>query len=180
MIRNCLFLAAALITTVASSMELGSLSAAQHISLLRSFLTVTDFRVTKEGKVTYPHYQDKTQVFIQDRHDATLILWQAKDDTTIMNKGGSLTLELYSRLDRSQPLEPQLSDTEKLSLHQFLFHRFFARKDIDRDDDIAITPQGARIITTAQQKHARSSKKSLGRFSYGTIRIIWHKNPCYS
>lgn len=137
-----------------------AISPTQHISLLRSFLHAADFKVTKDGKITYPHYQDNTHLFVQDKQDAVALLWDAKDDAAITESAIKLPLKLYDTLDRTQPLESQLSDADKLTLQTFLFHSFFAHKDIDKNDDIEITPRGIQMIQTAQQKRSKAEFKA--------------------
>lgn len=160
------FLFVLLVTAFVTAMDNpGPITPAQEISLLQSFLSPANFEVTKDATVTYPHYKDNTQIFIHDRHDATFLLWQAKNDPAVLNSGWRLILELYNRLDRSQPLEPQLTDAHKLVLHRFLFHTFFTREDCDKHDDITIVPNGRWMITTAQEKNAFArTKKALEDF----------------
>ena len=60
--------ATVLVTAFMTAMDNpGPITPAQEISLLQSFLSPANFEVTKDATVTYPHYKDNTQIFIQNR-----------------------------------------------------------------------------------------------------------------
>lgn len=147
----------------------GAVTPAQHISLLQSFLLATDFKVTHDNKVTYPHYKYHNILFSHARQDATALLWEAHGNG-IRNKehdqqGLNIVMELYDQLDRTQPLEPQITLDNKLLLQKYMFGSFFTHTDTDKNDDIVITSKGVKTLVTAQQKHAMAEfRKSLEDF----------------
>lgn len=167
--KNSLLLASVWVTTLASSMEPGAITPGQHISLLQSFLLATDFKVTQGNKVTYPHYKYHNVLFSHERQEATALLWEAHG-SGINNKENDqqclkIVMELYDHLDRTQPLEPQITLDNKLLLQKYIFCSFFSHKDIDKNDDIVITSKGVKTLVTAQQKHAVAEfRKSLEDF----------------
>lgn len=165
------FLFASLLVTVSvTAMDNpGAVTAAQHISLLQSFLLATDFKVTQDNKVTYPHYKYHNVLFSHVRQDATALLWEAHgngiNNKENDQKGLKIVMELYDQLDRTQPIEPQITLDNKLLLQKFIFGSFFAHKDTDKNDDIVITSKGIKTVVTAQQKHAVAEyRKSLEDF----------------
>jgi hypothetical protein len=168
--KNSLLFASLLVTAFMTAMDNpGAVNPAQHISLLQSFLLATDFKVTQDNKVTYPHYKYHNVLFSHARQDATALLWEAHG-SGINNKENDqqclkIVMELYDQLDRTQPLEPQITLDNKLLLQKFIFGSFFAHKDTDKNDDIVITSKGVKTLVTAQQKHAMAEyRKSLEDF----------------
>lgn len=168
--KNSLLFALVLVTPFVRAMDNpGAVTPAQHISLLQSFLLATDFKVTHDNKVTYPHYKYHNILFSHARQDATSLLWEAHG-SGIHNKEDAqkcleIVMELYDYLDRTQPLEPQITLDYKLLLQKYMFSSFFAHTDIDKNDDIVITSKGVKTLVTAQQKHAMAEfRKSLEGF----------------
>ena len=144
----------------------------QQISLLQSFLLATDFKVTQHNMVTYPHYTNTAQLFSQPRPDAILLLWQAHgngiEDKEQDLKSTRLCMQLYENLDRDEPLLPQITQDNRLLLQTYLFRRFFAHKDLDKNDDILITRQGIIPLATAQQKHI------MGEFRKSLLKVFYY------